>query len=89
VEPSQAQPDPISYYQLALTLQREGKNPDALTSAQKCVELSTSSPEITNVCKNLQGYLQKVVSNPPAKPAAPATPAAAPSPSSSVAPQSK
>jgi len=73
VEPSQAEPDPISWYQLALTLQREGKNPDALTAAQKCTEVATSSPDVGNVCKNLQAYLQKVVSNPPAKSAAPAT----------------
>jgi tetratricopeptide (TPR) repeat protein len=87
VEPSKAQPDPISYYQLALTLQREGKAPDAMASAQKCVDSAANSPEIANVCKNLQGYLQKIVSNPPAKPAGPATPAASPSPA--AAPPSK
>ena len=86
VEPSQAQPDPISWYQLALTLQRQGKNPDALTAAQKCVDVATSSPEVANICKNLQGYLQKLVSNPPAKPAAPAAPATA---TPAATPQSK
>jgi hypothetical protein len=78
VEPSQAQPDPISWYQLALTLQRQGKNPDALSAAGKCVEVSTQSPEVGSVCKNLQAYLQKIVSNPPAKPAGAATPASTP-----------
>ncbi|HVZ16669.1 MAG TPA: tetratricopeptide repeat protein, partial [Terriglobales bacterium] len=87
VEPSQAQPDPISWYQLALTLQREGKNPDALTAAGKCVEVATQTPEVGNVCKNLQGYLQKLVSNPPAKPAAAATPASTTAPA--AAPQAQ
>ncbi|MGZ4816693.1 MAG: hypothetical protein ACXVZV_14855 [Terriglobales bacterium] len=88
VEPSQAQPDPISWYQLALTLQREGKNPDALTAAGKCVEVSTQSPEVGNVCKNLQGYLQKLVSNPPAKPAGTATPSSTTAPAATGAPTS-
>lgn len=78
VEPSQAQPDPISWYQLALALQRQGKNPDALTASQKCVEVASSTPEVANVCKNLQGYLEKLAANPPAKPAASGTPAATP-----------
>lgn len=86
VQPSQAEPDPISWYQLALTLQREGKNPDALNASQKCVEVSgSSSPQVANICKNLQTYLEKLVNNPPAKPATPAAPASAPT----ATPQSK
>jgi tetratricopeptide (TPR) repeat protein len=80
LEPSKAQPDPIAYYTLALTLQREGKSPDALDATNKCIGLSKDSPEVASYCKNLQGYLQKIVSNPPAKPAAPATPAPAATP---------
>lgn len=95
VEPSKAQPDPISWYQLALTLQREGKNPDALSASQKCVEIASTNPPVENVCKNLEGYLQKLVSNPPAKPATPAAPASttpsttAPSTTPSATPQPK
>jgi hypothetical protein len=89
VEPSQAQPDPISWYQLALTLQRQGKNPDALTAATKCVEVSTQSPEVGNVCKNLQGYLQKIASNPPAKAATPAGTPATPTPATTPQAQPK
>jgi len=74
IKPSQAQPDPVTYYQLALTLQRQGKYPDALATAQQCVQVSAQSPEVASVCKNLQNYLQKLVNNPPAaKPAAPAS----------------
>ena len=86
VEPSQAQPDPISWYQLALTLQREGKNPDALTAASKCVDVATQTPEVGNVCKNLQTYLQKLAANPPAKPAGSAAPAGSATPATTAAP---
>ncbi len=62
-----AQPDPINYYQLALTLQRENKNAEALQTATKCAEVAKdNSPQVANVCKNLQDYLQKIVNNPPA-----------------------
>ncbi len=67
VEQSHAQADPINYYQLALTLQRENKNPDALQATGKCMEAAKDNPPVANVCKNLQDYLQKVVNNPPAK----------------------
>jgi hypothetical protein len=87
VAQSKAQPDPVSYYQLALTLQRENKPPDALDAANKCIDSAKDSPEVANACKNLQTYLQKIVSNPPAKPAAPAAAPAAPAPS--PAPPSK
>ena len=62
-----AQPDPINYYQLALTLQRENKNADALQATGKCVDAAKDNPPVANVCKNLGDYLQKVVNNPPAK----------------------
>lgn len=66
VEQTHAQPDPINYYQLALTLQRENKNADALQATSKCVEAAKDSPQVASVCKNLGDYLQKVVNNPPA-----------------------
>jgi len=85
VAPSQAQPDPVTYYQLALTLQRQGKNADALSTAQQCVQAASQSPEVAGVCKNLQAYLQKLVNNPPS--AKPAAPAAAPAGSAATSPQ--
>lgn len=66
VAPSSAQADPINYYELALTLQRENKNPEALDATAKCVAAAANSPQVAGVCKNLQDYLQKVVNNPPA-----------------------
>ncbi len=75
VEPSKAQADPISYYQLALAQQRQGKNADALQSSTQCVQVAADNPQVANVCKNLQAYLQKLANNPPAKPAGAATPA--------------
>lgn len=88
VQPSQTPPDPVTYYQLALTLQRQGKNADALATAQQCVKISTQSPEVANVCKNLQTYLQRLVNNPPAaKPAAPAAAPASGSPATPAPPQ--
>ena len=74
VEPSHAQPDPVNYYQLALTLQREGKNADALEMTGRCVDVAKDNPAVANVCKNLQTYLQKLVNNPPAQTAPATTP---------------
>jgi tetratricopeptide (TPR) repeat protein len=66
VEPSHAQPDAINYYELALTLQRENKNQDALDATTKCQDVAKDNPPVANACKNLGDYLQKVVNNPPA-----------------------
>jgi len=88
VEPSQAQPDPISWYQLGLTLQRESKYPDSLNAFQKCLDLAANSPEVTSACKRQQDYVTRLANNPPPKPAAPAAaPATAPAPTTT--PQSK
>ena len=67
VEPSHAQPDAINFYELALTLQRENKNQDALDATTKCQDAAKDNPPVANACKNLGDYLQKVVNNPPAK----------------------
>ncbi len=90
VEPSQAQPDPISWYQLALTLERETKFADALAASQKCVEIAQNSPEIANACKGRQDYEKRMANNPPAKPATPATGAtAAPATTPATTPQAQ
>jgi len=69
------QPDPIAWFQLTLTLDREGKYPDAVASANKCIEVSAGHP-VNPYCTQERDRVQKLASNPPAaKPAttAPAT----------------
>jgi len=78
VEPSQAQPDPVSWYQLALALERQSKFSDANTALQKCIDTAANSPEVANACKTRQPYEARMMNNPPAKPAAPSTPSATP-----------
>jgi tetratricopeptide (TPR) repeat protein len=77
VESAQVQPDPVSWLQLALTLDREAKYPDALAAASKCVEISQGHPA-NAYCTSERDRLQKLANAPaaPAKPA-PAAPAAA------------
>jgi tetratricopeptide (TPR) repeat protein len=71
------QQDPISWFQLTLTLDREGKYADALQAANKCIEYSTGHP-VNQYCTQERDRVQKLAANPPAKPAAPA---ASPAPS--------
>jgi tetratricopeptide (TPR) repeat protein len=74
------QPDPITWFQLTLTLDREGKYADAVTAANKCVEVSAGHP-VNPYCTQERDRVQKLAANPPAaKPAAaaPATPATTP-----------
>lgn len=66
------QPDPISWFQLTLTLDREGKYADALQAANKCVEVSAGHP-VNQYCVQERDRVQKLAANPPAKPAAPTT----------------
>ncbi len=67
------QPDPISWFQLTLTLDREGKYADAVQAASKCVEVSNGHP-VNQYCVQERDRVQKLAANPPApKPAAPAT----------------
>ncbi len=73
------QPDPITWFQLTLTLDREGKYADALQAANKCVEVSAGHP-VNPYCTQERDRVQKLAANPPAKPAAPATAPAAASP---------
>jgi len=71
------QPDPISWFQLTLTLDREGKYADALQAANKCVEVSAGHP-VNQYCIQERDRVQKLAANPPAKPAAPAAGSPAP-----------
>ena len=73
------QPDPISWFQLTLTLDREGKYADALQAANKCIEVAAGHP-VAPYCTQERDRVQKLAANPPAKPAAPGTPASAPAP---------
>jgi tetratricopeptide (TPR) repeat protein len=69
------QPDPITWFQLTLTLDREGKYADALQAANKCVEVSNGHP-VNQYCSQERDRLQKLAANPPAAKPAPASPAA-------------
>ena len=71
------QQDPISWFQLTLTLDREGKYADALQAANKCVEYSANHP-VNQYCTQERDRVQKLAANPPAKPATPAATAPAP-----------
>ena len=88
VEQSQAQPDPVSWYQLALTLERQSKFADAASALQKCVESAANSPEVANACKSRQPYETRMMTNPPAKPAASAAPSSTTAPAATGAPTS-
>lgn len=75
---SGTQPDPITWFQLTLTLDREGKYADAVVAANKCVEVSAGHP-VNPYCTQERDRVQKLAANPPAaKPAAaaPTAPAA-------------
>jgi tetratricopeptide (TPR) repeat protein len=71
------QPDPISWFQLTLTLDREGKYADALQAANKCVEVSANHP-VSPYCTQERDRVQKLATNPPAAKPATATPATTP-----------
>jgi len=71
------QQDPISWFQLTLTLDREGKYADALQAANKCVEYSANHP-VNQYCTQERDRVQKLAANPPAKPATPAATSPAP-----------
>jgi tetratricopeptide (TPR) repeat protein len=68
------QPDPVSWFQLTLALDRQGKYADALQAANKCVEVSTGHP-VNTYCTQERDRVQKLAAAPPpaAKPA-PASP---------------
>ena len=67
------QPDPISWLQLTLTLDRENKYAEALQTANKCIEVSQGSP-VQQYCTQERDRLQKLVANPPAAKPAPTSP---------------
>jgi tetratricopeptide (TPR) repeat protein len=68
VDFTMVQPDPISWFQLTLTLDREGKYADALKAADKCVEVSADHP-VLPYCQQERDRLKKLSANPPAAPA--------------------
>jgi tetratricopeptide (TPR) repeat protein len=69
---SGVQPDPITWFQLTLTLDREGKYSDALAAANKCVEISSGHP-VNQICQQERDRVQKLATTTPATKPAPAT----------------
>jgi tetratricopeptide (TPR) repeat protein len=62
------QQDPITWLQLTLTLDREGKYADGLQVAQQCITVAANHP-VQQYCTQERDRLQKLAANPPsAKP---------------------
>jgi len=59
------QPDPISWFQLSLSLDRQGKYADASQAAAKCVEYSQGHP-VNQYCVQERDGAKQRASNPPA-----------------------
>lgn len=59
------QPDPLSWFQLTLSLDRQGKYADALQTANKCIEVAANHP-VKQYCEQERDRLQKLAANPPA-----------------------
>jgi tetratricopeptide (TPR) repeat protein len=77
------QPDPITWLQLTLTLDREGKYADALQVANDCIKVSANHP-VQQYCTQERDRLQKLAANPSAaKPASTATAPTSPATTSS------
>jgi len=76
-----SQPDPVVVLRLALTLDKEGRYPDALKQADRAVELSAQLPAIAGPAKSehdrlvqLTGGIPSSDSSAPANPQTPAPP---------------
>jgi tetratricopeptide (TPR) repeat protein len=78
------QPDPISYFQLSLALDRQGKYADAMQAAQKCIDVAQGHP-VAQYCTQERDGAKQRASNPPA--AKPATTAPATSPQATTTPK--
>jgi tetratricopeptide (TPR) repeat protein len=68
--------DPLSWLRLAYSQDQEKKYPDALTSANNCIQTSADQPQVNNLCKTERDRLMKLTGAPAATP----SPAAAPKP---------
>jgi tetratricopeptide (TPR) repeat protein len=81
-----AQPDPVTWLRLSVSLDQQKKYSQALEAANKAVEYSADSPQANNLAKMERDRLQKLISTP--APPAPATPApTSPTPISPKPPQ--
>lgn len=63
------QPDPITWFQYALTLDRENKFAEAQAAAEKCVQISAGHP-VNQFCVQELKRAKEAAVNPAAKPAA-------------------
>lgn len=59
------QPDPISYFQLSLALDRQGKYADAMQAAQKCIDVAQGHP-VAQYCTQERDGAKQRAANPPA-----------------------
>jgi tetratricopeptide (TPR) repeat protein len=76
-----SQPDPVVVLRLALTLDKEGRYPDALKQADRAVELSQQMPGIAEPAKNEHDRLVQLTGGiPSSNSTSPATPATPPAP---------
>jgi tetratricopeptide (TPR) repeat protein len=73
------QPDPISYFQLSLALDRQGKYADAMQAAQKCIDVANGHPVAQYCTQERDGAKQRAANPAAAKPASTA-PATSPAP---------
>lgn len=60
VESATMQPDPVTWLQLSLALDRENKYPDALQAANKCIEIAQNHPA-ASYCVDERDRLAKLV----------------------------
>lgn len=67
------QPDPVTWFQLTLALDRQSKYADALTAANKCIEISSGHP-VNNYCTQERDRVQKLAANPSSTKPAPTSP---------------
>jgi hypothetical protein len=68
------QADPVSYFQLSLALDRQGKYADAMQAAQKCLDAANGHPVAQYCTQERDGAKQRAANPPAAKPGtAPAT----------------
>ena len=57
------QPDPVNYLRLAVALDKQNKYADALTAANKAVELAGENTQVGNLAKQEQSRLKQLSSS--------------------------
>ena len=82
-----AQPDPVTWLRLAVSLDQQKKYPQALEAANKAVEYSADAPQANNLAKMERDRLQKLISTPATPAPAASAPPTSPTPASPKPPQ--